>query len=173
MNLANTLPLPVFPQPHPDGRSGRRLLMTYDAGRPSEIDPRSFSPVATVGDNSAYIPAVNSSFSPMIMTSGHPVYDPEPSAGCPQGSLFYTHLVPRALDLLQPSQRCIRADLYVMRWDGTSSPSAPLRVCVGGEPVLLDQASAHQICLTRDHIVVFNATLVLNAAALGDPSTPR
>ncbi|NUP06778.1 MAG: squalene/phytoene synthase family protein [Polyangiaceae bacterium] len=169
MNLANTTPLPTFPQTNRDGRTGRRLLMTYDAGRPSEIDPRSFTPVAPVGDTSRYTPAVNSSFSPMIMTSGHPVYDPEPSRGCPQGRLFYTHLVPSALDFLHPSQRAIRADLHVMSWDGTSSPSRPLRVCVDGEPVVLDQASAHQICLTRDHIVVFNATLVLNGSALAEP----
>ncbi len=169
MNLANTTPLPVFPQRHPDGRIGRRVLMTYDAGRPSEIDPRSFSHVAPVGETSHYMPAVKSSFSPMIMTSGHPVYDPEPSADCPRGRLVYTHLVPRALDLMHPSQRSIRADLHVMSWDGESSPSRPLRVCVDGEPVLLDQASAHQICLTREHIVIFNATLVLNGSALAEP----
>ncbi len=169
MNLANTTPLPVFPQSHPDGRTGRRVLMTYDAGRPSEIDPRSLTPITPVGETSQYIPAVKSSFSPLIMTSGHPVYDPEPRTDCPRGRLIYTHLVPRALDLLHPSQRSIRADLYVMSWDGTSSPSRPLRVCVDGEPVLLEQASAHQICLTRDHIVIFNATLVLNASALAEP----
>lgn len=169
MNLANTMPLPVFPQPHPDGRTGRRMLMTYDAGRPSEIDPRSLAHVTPVGNISQYMPAVKSSFSPMIMTTGHPVYDPEPSTDCPQGRLVYAHLVPRALDLVDPSQRCIRADLYVMSWDGTSRPSRPLRVCVDGEPVLLDQASAHQICLTRDHVVIFNATLVLNGSALAEP----
>lgn len=169
MNLANTTPLPTFPQPHPDGRIGRRVLMAYDAGRPSEIDPRSLTHITPVGETSQYRSAVKSSFSPLIMTSGHPVYDPEPTAECPQGRLFYTHLVPRALDLVHPSQRAIRADLYVMRWDGASKPSRPLRVCVDGEPVLLDQASAHQICLTRDHIVIFNATLVLNGSALAEP----
>ena len=169
MNLANTTPLPVFPQPHPDGRTGRRVLMAYDAGRPSEIDPRSLEHITPVGEPSQYRSAVKSSFSPLIMTSGHPVYDPEPSAGHPRGRLFYTHLVPRALDLVHPSQRSIRADLYVMSWDGTSKPSRPLRVCVDGKPVLLDQASAHQICLTRDHIVIFNATLVLNGSALAEP----
>ena len=169
MNLANTTPLPVFPEPRPDGRTGRRVLMAYDAGRPSEIDPRSLTHITPVGEPSQYMSAVKSSFSPLIMTSGHPVYDPAPTAECSRGRLFFTHLVPRALDLVHPSQRSIRADLYVMSWDGTSRPSRPLRVCVDGKPVLLDQASAHQICLTRDHIVIFNSTLVLNGSALAEP----
>ncbi len=63
----------------------------------------------------------------MIMTSGHPVYDPEPSPDGAHGTLIYTHLVPRALDLLHPSQRSIRADLYVMTWDGVGAPSVDAR----------------------------------------------
>ncbi len=61
MNLANTTPLPAFPQPLPDGRTGRRVLVTYDAGRPTEIDPRSLAHVTPVGTTAQYVPAVKSS----------------------------------------------------------------------------------------------------------------
>ncbi|WP_083457140.1 carotenoid oxygenase family protein [Sandaracinus amylolyticus] len=164
-NLANTTPVPTFEI----GSGGRRLVVSYDAGRPTEIDPRALCHVSPIGSARDYETAVGSSFSPMIMTSGHPVYDPAFDSGRP--ALLFTNVVPRVLDFVTPfSQRIVRGDLYVTAWDGSSrGPARPIRVHVDGDPVTMEQASAHQICLTRDHLLVFNANLVLNTSALAEP----
>jgi hypothetical protein len=47
-----------------------------------------------------------------------------------------------------------------------------MRVTVDGKPVILRHASVHQICLTRNYLVIFNANLVLNTASLIEPLTP-
>ena len=164
-NLANTTPVPTFAI----GSSGRRLVLSYDAGRPTEVNPRDLSHVSPVGDTRDYEAAVGSSFSPMIMTTGHPVFDPEFDSGRP--ALIFTNVVPRVLDFFSPvKQRVIRGDLYVTSWDGTgASPARPIRVFVDGDPVTMEHASAHQLALTRDHLLVFNANLVLNTSALAEP----
>ncbi len=167
MNLANTTPVPVFPVEGADGRTGRRMVVSYDAGRPTEIDPRGLSEATVVGRSDQYRAAVQSSFSPMIMTSGHPVYDPEFYRQGPR--LVYTHLVPWVADFFSRSQRSIRAELALMVWDGDRPPSQPLEVRVDGQPVLLEHASAHQINVTHEHLVIFNANLVLNTSALAEP----
>jgi hypothetical protein len=164
-NLANTAPIPTFET----GAGGRRLVLSYDAGRPTELDPRALTHVAPVGGTRDYESAVGSSFSPMILTTGHPVYDPSFDAGRP--SLLFANVVPRVLDFLSPSaQRAVRGDLYVTAWDGTSgAPARPMRVHVDGAPVTMEQASAHQLCITRNHLLVFNANLMLNTWVLAEP----
>jgi hypothetical protein len=164
-NLANTAPIPTFEI----GAGGRRLVLSYDAGRPTEINPRALTHVGPVGGTRDYESAVGSSFSPMILTTGHPVYDPAFDSDSP--ALLFTNVVPRVLDFVTPSaQRAVRGDLYVTAWDGTSAaPTRPMRVHVEGAPVTMEQASAHQICITRDHLLVFNANLVLNTWVLAEP----
>ncbi|MCP3137778.1 carotenoid oxygenase family protein [Pyxidicoccus xibeiensis] len=164
-NLVNTAPIPTFEI----GSGGRRLVVSYDAGRPTEVNPRELSQVGPVGGTQDYESSVGSSFSPMILTTGHPVYDPDFDSGRP--ALLFTNVVPRVLDFLTPSsQRAVRGDLFVTTWDGSShGPARPLRVHVDGEPVTMEQASAHQLSLTRDHLLVFNSNLVLNTWALVEP----
>ncbi|GAA5022681.1 hypothetical protein GCM10011506_00450 [Marivirga lumbricoides] len=62
------------------GDSQARLLATFDAGRPFEFDPESMNLITPVGENRFWRagtpPIVNSLF-PMILTTAHPVYDPE------------------------------------------------------------------------------------------------
>jgi hypothetical protein len=169
-NLTNTAPIPAFPVLGQGGYEGRRVLLSYDAGRPVEVSPLTLEHIAPVGRSSRYHAAVGSSFSPMIMTSGHPVYDPDFEPGKPR--LLYTNIVPRVADFLNVNKP-IRADLYLMTWDGgPGEPTAPMRVTVGGKPVILRHASVHQICVTRNYLIVFNANLVLNTASLLEPLTP-
>ncbi len=169
-NLTNTAPIPAFPVLGEGGYEGRRVLLSYDAGRPVEISPLTLEHLSPVGRSSDYHAAVGSSFSPMIMTSGHPVYDPDFEPGQPR--LLYTNIVPRVADFLNLNKP-IRADLYLMTWDGgPSKPSRPLRITVDGEPEILRHASVHQLCLTRNYLVIFNANLVLNTASLIEPLTP-
>lgn len=169
-NLTNTAPIPAFPVLGQGGYEGRRVLLSYDAGRPVEISPLTLEHITPVGRSKDYYNAVGSSFSPMIMTTGHPVYDPDFEPGKPR--LLYTNIVPRVADFMSVNKP-IRADLYLMTWDGgPGEPTPPMRVTVDGEPVMLRHASVHQICLTRNYLVVFNANLVLNTASLIEPLTP-
>lgn len=169
-NLTNTSPIPTFPVGAHDGKAGRRLLLSYDAGRPVEVSPKTLEHITPVGRPGDYHTAVGSSFSPMIMTTGHPVYDPDFEPGKPR--LLYTNIVPRVADFVHVNKP-IRADLYITTWDGgPAPPTPPLRVTVDGQGVILGHASVHQICLTRNYLVVFNANLVLNTSSLVEPLTP-
>lgn len=170
-NLSNTCAIPVFAT-SADGRpqAGVRLLLSYDAGRPIEVNPETLEYVTPVGRATNYHAAVGSLFGPMIMTTGHPVYDPDFDRGRPR--LVYTNLVPRVTSFFTFNTP-VSADLYLVTWDGgREGPTPPLRVCEGGKPVVLAQASAHQLCLTANYVVVMQATLVLDTASLLKPLSP-
>jgi Retinal pigment epithelial membrane protein len=144
-----------------------RLLLSYDAGRPGEISPTNLDYLNPIGRNQDYHAAVGSSFSPMIMTTGHPAYDPEFSSKKPL--LFFTHLVPRIASFFRTNQP-ITPDLYLMTWDGSPSGlSTPLKVILDSKPVILEQASAHQMCVTQNYVLIFNFCLVLSAGSLIKP----
>lgn len=165
-NLSNTTPIPAFPV----GDGGARMLLTYDAGRPVEASPVDLDVISPVGRLRDYHAAARGVFSPMIMTTGHPAYDPEFEPGRPR--LVYTNLVPRIDTFLRPDAP-VRADLYLVTWDGEPpGPTAPMRVRVDGRPVIMEHASAHQLCLTRDHVVILGSTLVLGVASLINPLRP-
>ncbi|MFN6567917.1 carotenoid oxygenase family protein [Dendronalium sp. ChiSLP03b] len=166
-DLSNTTATPIFPIPSHDGKQGVRLLLSYDAGRPGEVSPSDLNYLNPIGRNQDYHAAVGSSFKPMIMTTGHPAYDPEFAPEQPL--LFFTHLVPRIASFFRTNQP-ITADLYLMTWDGTvSNPTTPMQVIFDGKPVILEQASAHQMCVTRNYVLIFNACLVLSAGSLIEP----
>ncbi|HEU4537712.1 MAG TPA: carotenoid oxygenase family protein, partial [Polyangiaceae bacterium] len=170
-NLSNTCAIPAFAA-SADGqpKEGVRLLISYDAGRPIEVNPQTLEYVTPVGRATNYHAAVGSLFGPMIMTTGHPVYDPDFDRGRPR--LVYTNLVPRVTSFFTFNTP-VSADLYLLTWDGgREGPTPPLRVCENGKPVVLAQASAHQICLTANYVVVMQATLVLDTASLLKPLSP-
>ena len=160
-DLTNTTPVPMFPQPG----GGVRMLLSYDAGRPIEVDPRTFDEVSPIGRRHAYHAAVDSLLSPMTMTTGHPVYEPD------EQRLYYVNIVPRVTRMVTVD-RAITADLFVVTWDGKTEPTKPLRVMCGGVPVILSEASAHQLCVTSRWLVIFRSALVLDAASLLRPLSP-
>jgi carotenoid cleavage dioxygenase-like enzyme len=75
-NQLNTAFLPVkFP-----GDSNERLLVTWDVGRPYEIDPETLETLTPVGINAEWselTPLVKPQPFKRIMSSAHPVYDPK------------------------------------------------------------------------------------------------
>ena len=68
-NAANTAPLPW----------GDRLFMTWDAGRPVEVDPVTFDYLGEVGHRSEWkgFEVSPQPLLPMVMSSAHPVIDPD------------------------------------------------------------------------------------------------
>lgn len=119
-NSANTAPLPW----------NGRLFSTWDVGRPVEIDPLELNYLGEVGRRASWLDfeVTPQPLLPMVMTTSHPVVDPD------RGVLWSinTHW----------------GALHVVRWDGHSEPrSWPI------EGALIPQ-SVHTITQTRDWIIV-------------------
>jgi hypothetical protein len=54
-----------------------RLLLTFDGGRPYEIDPVSLEVVTPIGGNTEWEPGAKTSFPfPPVLSTAHPVFDP-------------------------------------------------------------------------------------------------
>ncbi|WP_084963925.1 carotenoid oxygenase family protein [Thermoactinospora rubra] len=70
VNAANTAPLPWRD----------RLFATWDAGRPVEVDPVTLGFLAEVGHRDDWAPALDAPVLPSILSTAHPVIDPE--RGC-------------------------------------------------------------------------------------------
>ncbi len=119
-NAANTAPLPW----------GDRLFMTWDAGRPVEIDPVTLGFLGEVGHRSEWqtFEVSPQPVLPMVMTTAHPVIDPD-------------------RDVLW-TVNTFWGQLHIVRWDGHGPlQSWPI------EGALIPQ-SVHTITQTRDWLIV-------------------
>lgn len=92
------LPMPFLKQEH------SRLLVTWDVGRPYEIDPDSLKIIAPVGLTNEWNPVVENVFSlypvpfPQSMSSAHPCFDPN------TGEMFTINIVKSLKTLVQISK---------------------------------------------------------------------
>lgn len=118
VNAANTAPLPW----------GDRLFHTWDAGRPVEIDPRTMGFLGEVGHRSQWQEMMPYPVLPMVMSTAHPVIDPE-------------------RDVLW-SVNTAWGMLNVVRWDG-EGPVQQWPIVDAAIP-----QSVHTITQTRDWLVV-------------------
>lgn len=127
-NAANTAPLPW----------GDRLFVTWDAGRPVELNPDTFEFLAEVGTVDSWggpsLPGTN--LLPLVLSSAHPVIDPERNC-----------LWTAKLDLnLAPS---FSITPCVVRWepDSTEVKQWPL------EGITFN-GSVHTVTQTRDWVIL-------------------
>jgi carotenoid cleavage dioxygenase-like enzyme len=119
-NASNTAPLPW----------GDRLFMTWDAGRPVEVDPVTLRYLGDVGHRSQWhdFEVFPQPILPLVMSTAHPVIDPDRQVLW----TVNTHW----------------GQLHVVRWDGAGPvQSWPI------EGALIPQ-SVHTITQTRDWLVV-------------------
>ena len=120
VNAANTAPLPW----------GDRLFTTWDVGRPVEVDPVTFSFLGEVGhrDQWQVFELAPQPVLPMVMTTAHPVIDPDRDVLWSVNTYF--------------------GQLHVVRWDGDGPVTTwPI------EGAVIPQ-SVHTITQTRDWLVV-------------------
>jgi carotenoid cleavage dioxygenase-like enzyme len=123
---------------------GNRLLATIDGGRPWELDPATLRPVGPVGRLDDYrpmaeSPTFNRFLGPMTITTAHPPYDAETGE-------FYT--VSLSIVPLPGMMYC-----EVLCWDGVGDLRRVPVFTQDGRPLFISQ-SAHQLALSRDHLVI-------------------
>ena len=120
VNAANTAPLPW----------GDRLFTTWDVGRPVEVDPVTFSFLGEVGHRDQWqaFELAPQPVLPMVMTTAHPVVDPDRDVLWSVNTFF--------------------GQLHVVCWDGDGPVTTwPI------EGAVIPQ-SVHTITQTRDWLVV-------------------
>jgi carotenoid cleavage dioxygenase-like enzyme len=145
-NFANTAFVPI---------QDDRLLVSYDAGRPWEIDPATLEVITPVGLLDCWTPFLppitpNLNFFPFSMTSAHPAYDADEQR---------TYLVNFAAPVeglnTSPFTR-------VLWWDGDSEPQACEVIDQNGDPAVIAMA-CHQINVTQNYIVLLDTAFRLEA----------
>lgn len=151
---------------------GNRMFATVDGGRPWEFDPATLLPVTPLGKLDEYRPMaeltnINRFLCPMNITTAHPPYDPE------TGEYYGASLS------IVPLPGMIYFEVLCWSGDGTIK-RVPLRT-PDMKPLLISQ-NAHQICVTRDHLVILDASGTIefnklmsapNSGAAGVAVAPR
>lgn len=168
-NELNTAFLPLnFP-----GEEIDRLLVTYDAGRPYEIDPESLELVTPVGSNQEWRAALQEPtfFFKPIFSTAHPAFDAH------TGELFvvnYGRSVGNFLDNIPLIRKLLRivpelgpflakmtlwGDIedfvYLIRWNGSGHLERWKLVLPDGSPVRIEQ-TIHQIGISQDYVVLMD-----------------
>jgi len=137
---------------------GHRLLVTYDGGRPYEVDPNTLELITPVGPNSAWHPAL-----PEFMSSGpftthfstaHPYYDEHTQ------ELLTLNYGPE-IEGRPPFLR-------VLTWDGERDPVAADLVDEDGDPISIHQ-SVHQFAVTRDYLVIVDCAFLVEIEQIFNP----
>ncbi|HXU68082.1 MAG TPA: carotenoid oxygenase family protein, partial [Polyangia bacterium] len=141
-----------------------RLLLTYDAGRPYEIDPQTLRVIGPMGAAAEWVPEVfGGAPFPMILSAGHPFWDPR------TGELF-TINYGRSLESMGPHPERIdwlgphfwdhqggapESFTHLVRWNGSGALEHWQLVGPDGQEVQITQ-SVHQVAVTRNWIVLFD-----------------
>jgi carotenoid cleavage dioxygenase-like enzyme len=140
---------------------GDRLFVTFDAGRPYEIDPSSLEVLAPVGSAREWLSPLpeeltgNILFSPH-QTPAHPIADP-------QGGEFFTANYSTGLSRILPAivrenlnpqiKKCLQGYTDLIRWKGDGQLERWRLTLKNGDPVIIEQ-SLHQIAVTQHHLVL-------------------
>ncbi|NLD78139.1 MAG: carotenoid oxygenase [Acidimicrobiales bacterium] len=141
VNSANTAPLPW----------GDRLFTTWDVGRPTEIDPVTLGFLGEVGHRDQWQPfeVMPQPVLPLIMSTAHPVIDPDRDVMWTVNTLW--------------------GQLHVVRWDGEGPVQWwPI------EGAIIPQ-SVHTITQTRNWIVVADCAFKVEPQVLsgGERTEPN
>jgi carotenoid cleavage dioxygenase-like enzyme len=138
--------------------NGNRLLATSDGGRPWEFDPRTLDPITPIGRLVDYRPMMelegfNQFVCPMYISSAHPPYDPR------TGEFYGVSLS------IVPVPGMVYCE--ILAWDGEGAIKRVPLVDSNGQPILITQ-NAHQLCVTRDYLIIVDASGTIEAGKLFD-----
>ena len=154
-NELNTAFLPMM-----DGR----LMVTYDAGRPWEIDPASLELVTPMGWRREWrngLPVAPTTPFQGFIGTAHPYYD-EHTGEVISINYGSEGLGPESVPFVD-----------LIRWDGEGSLERGTLVDeASGQPVSIKQ-SAHQLAVTRDHVIVVDCAFLVENEQIFDSSLSR
>ncbi len=174
-NELNTAFLPVkFSQDEPE-----RLLVTYDAGRPYEIDTDTLEVITPVGSNKEWRPEINLHyFFPPIFSTAHPAFDTYThemfAVNYGRSLENFIDTVPslEEVDKLFPEVRQfweqfrgLEDFVYLIRWDGEHPLERWTLVNPDGSPVSIKQ-TIHQIGVTKDYVVLMDTSFSTGLAQI-------
>jgi carotenoid cleavage dioxygenase-like enzyme len=138
-----------------------RLLLTYDAGRPYEIDPVTLKVVGPMGAAAEWAAETfDTAPFPMILSAGHPFFDPR------TGEVF-TINYGRSLQSMGPHPDLMaqlklplpggmpQSFTHLVRWDGDGKLQHWKLVGADGKDIEVAQ-SVHQVAVTRNWILCFD-----------------
>lgn len=151
-NQVNTAFLPL---------NERRLLVTFDAGRPYEIDPETLELLTPVGANHEWIAGVPQVIArgpfPTFFSVAHPSFDAH------TGEIFTVNYRNLISQLPQPITWGVRKLIKnfgdftdLIRWKGEGELERWRLELPDGSPVTIKQ-SLHQIGITQDYVVLMDA----------------
>lgn len=149
-----------------------RLLVTYDAGRPFELDPVTLEAVTPVGYQSEWKPALENppgpiqvigSVFPLVSTSAHPTWDPHTR------ELFTVNYGQGALEVLG-TPLLGEQFTHLMRWTGAGALESYPLVDGRGQPVVIEM-SAHQMHVTERYVVIQDSAFRIETAKMFDASS--
>ena len=142
---------------------GDRVLLTYDGGRPFELNPADASVETAVGWNSEWVGAMPGWMDwvlpfpfPMVMSTAHPAVD---------GDTLFTVEYNLAILGSAPWTR-------LGRWNGSGELRSWAVVDESGADVAIEQ-SVHQMVATDDFIVVVDTAFVVEVEGMFGDSTMR
>jgi carotenoid cleavage dioxygenase-like enzyme len=128
-----------------------RLMLTYDGGRPWEIDTETLQPITPMGSLDEWTSIVPSWVNwirpwpfPLILSSAHPVREPK------TGEVYSINFGMGAAVL--------KAFTHLTRWDGQGALESWNLVDQRGKNVEIVQ-SGHQVAITRDYVVIVDVSL--------------
>jgi len=138
-----------------------RLLITFDAGRPHEIDPTTLDVVTPVGAVSEWKRSIPELFLPgplaISMSGAHPFFDEN------TGELFavnYGTAIPGSVPFTD-----------IVRWDGQGKLERWSVVLSGGATAEIKQ-SMHQIGVSQDYLVLMDCAFAIAPLQFLIPNAP-
>jgi carotenoid cleavage dioxygenase-like enzyme len=139
---------------------GDRLLVTYDGGRPYELDVHTLELITPVGSMEEWrdsIPFVQGPFR-AHMSTAHPCWDEH------TGELWTVNFGAQFGD--------VEAFTDVIRWDGQGALRRWTLVDAQDKPVAITQ-SVHQMTLTQDYLVIVDCAFLVENEQFFDPNIAR
>lgn len=172
-----------------------RLLLTYDAGRPIEIDPRTLAVRGPIGGRREWrAQALAGATFPIHLTPAHPAWDRRRgeliTVSYGRGLANFLRTIPatdaltgapawvsRGVDLLGGLVARHAPDLPdtftdLVRWDGKGRLRRYRLVLADGGDVAITQ-SVHQVALTRHHVVILHTGFKIGFASALHDVAPR
>ncbi len=179
LGMRNQLNTALVPMQFSDSES-ERLLITFDGGRPYEIDPFTLELVTPLGANREWRPGMKLNFPfPPVLGTAHPAFDARTQElftvnyGRSFSNFLETFPVinrlkqwlsrlgvgdSRLLDSFFEALSGAGDFVYLIRWDGSGDLERWKLVLADGSPVKIQQ-TMHQIAVCRDYVIAIDSCL--------------